>query len=95
MTKDQIIAAQKIGLAILEVIEEAGELGAPSGPMYAALNANGCSLSQYQSLMETLQRRGFVNLQDHCYTLTPAGKTFMVDLKRTLAKVEAAQACQI
>lgn len=92
MTKDQIRAAQRIGLSVLEVIEEAGELGAPSGPMYAALNAQGCSLSQYQSLMGTLQSRGFVTLQSDCYTLTPEGLKFKEQLKATLAKLSAVPA---
>ena len=40
--------------AILEAVAEAGPTGAPGGVIYAALMAQGCSLSQYQSLMDGL-----------------------------------------
>jgi hypothetical protein len=43
---------------IVESVREAGELGASSGIVYAALNAHGCTLSQYQSFISALVRSG-------------------------------------
>ncbi|WP_321935224.1 hypothetical protein [Paraburkholderia sp. J8-2] len=80
----QIIAAQKIGLAVLETIDDTGEQGAPSGVLYAALQAKGASLSQYQSLMEPLVRRKFLELQHDVYTMTDSGRTFMGKLRAQL-----------
>jgi len=85
MTTEQIKTAQTIGLAVLESIESAGELGAPSGVIYAGLMSQGCTLSQYTSLMAPLERRGFVCLDGDCYTITQQGKDFMGRLKAAIA----------
>jgi hypothetical protein len=92
MTIEQIRAAQKIGLSVLEAIEEAGELGAPSGVIYAALMTKGCSLPQYQSLMAPLESRGFVTLSDDCYTLNSSGRAFIQQLRKTLGHAAVAAA---
>lgn len=84
MTPEQIKAAQRIGLIVLEAIRDAGPMGAPSGVLYAALMGQGCTLSQYQSLMAPLERRGYVLLEDHCYTLTSTGQAFITQLKQTV-----------
>lgn len=84
MTPEQIKAAQRIGLIVLEVIRDAGSMGAPSGVLYAALMSHGCTLSQYQSLMAPLERRGFVRLDADCYTLTDAGAGFLAQLQRAV-----------
>lgn len=64
MTPQQIRAAQRIGKALLDTISETAPLGAPSGPMYAALAANGCSLSQYQSITVSMIRNGLVTAEE-------------------------------
>ncbi|MFP3637687.1 hypothetical protein [Paraburkholderia sp. SIMBA_054] len=79
--RSQIVAAQRIGLAILETIDEAGELGAPAGPLFAALQAQGASLSQFESLMAPLVARGLVTLESHLYTMTSSGREFMGKLR--------------
>jgi len=84
MTPREIHSAQKVGLAVLETVQKAGSLGAPSGVMFAALQAHGCTLSQFQSLMESLERKRFVQLRDSVYTITPAGEEFTRTLKRVL-----------
>lgn len=63
MNNEQIRAAQAVGIAILETIRDAGELGAPSGPMFAALQAQGCSLRQYSSLVAGLLKSGFATAE--------------------------------
>lgn len=90
MTPEQITLAQKLGLAVLESIQEAGALGAPSGVLYAAMQHHGCQLSQYQSLMAPLEQRGYVNLEHDCYTITGSGVGLITNLRRTLASVNAA-----
>ncbi len=90
MTIDQIRAAQRIGLAVLESIQAAGELGAPSGVLYAALQQTGCSLSQFQSLMAPLEGRGFVTQENHCFTITKAGEAFINQLRSVLAQAAPA-----
>lgn len=87
MTPEQITAAQRIGLAVLETIKDAGELGAPSGILFATMQTQGCTLSQYQSFMTPIERRGFV-VQDSsfCYTITKAGEGFIDQLRSLLAK---------
>lgn len=49
-----MVALRAILDAILEAVAAAGTTGAPGGVIYAALMAQGCSLSQYQTLMEGL-----------------------------------------
>ena len=88
MTPDQIFAAQRIGASILESIEEAGKLGAPSGVLYAALQTAGCTLNQYQSILATMTNRGFVVDDEHCLTITSLGKAFLKSLKDVIAKKE-------
>jgi hypothetical protein len=91
LTTSQIAAAQRIGLHILDAIDEAGELGAPSGVMYAALMAQGCSLQQYQSIMAPLERRGFVTVDGDCYFMTAAGREFKEKLCASLGPDAAAR----
>lgn len=85
MTPEQIKAVQRVSLVLLETIEAEGDLGAPSGPMFAALQTQGCTMSQYQQLMGQLEHRGFVTRSDHCYTITPAGKNFRAKLQKAVA----------
>jgi hypothetical protein len=68
MSPEQLKALRLIATAILETVREAGELGAPSGVMYAALSAQGCSLNQYRSIMAGLERAGLVKKEGDCYT---------------------------
>ena len=50
--------------AVLETIAEQGEDGAPLGPMYAAMQAQGCSWNQWNSLLASLGRTGVVRLEN-------------------------------
>jgi len=53
-TPDQVTALRAVLDAILEAVAAAGPCGAPGGVIYAALMGQGCSLSQYQTLMDGL-----------------------------------------
>lgn len=84
MNPSQIAAAQRIGLVVLESIQEAGNLGAPAGVLYAALASQGCTLNQFQSLMAPLEAKGFVTRESDCYTLSDAGAQFIGKLRRVV-----------
>jgi hypothetical protein len=76
MTPSQIAAVRKIVAAILGAIKAAGDLGAPAGVLYAGLMSQGCSHSQFTSLMASMERGGFITNDDDLYHITPAGLAF-------------------
>lgn len=67
MTDEQKQALKSIAMAIIDTVKKAGSLGAPSGVLYAALMAQGCTLSQYQKIMGGLVNAGYLSLQGDCY----------------------------
>jgi len=54
MTAQQRAALKAIGDGVVEAVKAAGPLGCPGGSLYAVLMAYGCTLEQYQQLMEAL-----------------------------------------
>ena len=60
MTKDQILALQSIGKGIIEAAN-LNSTGAPSGIIYSALMSHGATLNQFQQIMSTLERHGFLS----------------------------------
>jgi hypothetical protein len=71
MTREQIKALQSIAAGIIQSAREY----APAGVIYAALQSQGCRLAQFDSIMGTLVRQGFLihDADAHTYTATPAG----------------------
>lgn len=67
MTADQLKALSLIVHAVVDTVKQAGPLGAPGGVMYAALMAQGCALSQFESLMGGLVRAGKIQKRGECY----------------------------
>ena len=67
MTNDQLQALREISLAIIDAVKQAGPLGAPAGPMYAALMAQGCTLTQFEGIMRGLVKAGFLTQSGNCY----------------------------
>lgn len=61
--------------AILETVQEVGT--APAGPMFAAMQAKGCSLNQFQSIMRNLVGAGYLTQQAHTYQITTKGTEFL------------------
>lgn len=53
-TKDQLSSLLKICTAVIDTVRETGSKGAPRGVVFAALQMQGCSLSQFNSLMSML-----------------------------------------
>jgi hypothetical protein len=56
-------ALQQIALAIRDTVKEAGPMGAPSGHLYAAMMATGCTLDQYQQIIAIMVRKGMIRQQ--------------------------------
>lgn len=54
---------------ILDAAKEGGELGAPSGVIYAALSEHGMSLTVYQQIIDALASRGLITISGHCIKL--------------------------
>ena len=67
LTRVQALKLAAICKAVIETVREAGPMGAPGGHIYAALMAQGASLSQYESLMSALVRSGKLERRGHCY----------------------------
>ena len=74
MTNQQIKALQSIGKGIIESCN-IDSIGAPSGVIYAALMGHGASLNQFQSIMDTLVKHGFLkhDVENHTYHATNDG----------------------
>jgi len=67
MTNQQIKALQSIGKGIIESCN-IDSIGAPSGAIYAALMGHGASLNQFNSIMDTLVKHGFLTHDSECHT---------------------------
>lgn len=52
---------------IVEAVKDMGAMGAPSGPMYAALMSTGMTLDQYQTIMDGLVSSGKLKQVGHVY----------------------------
>jgi hypothetical protein len=85
MTPTQIRAVAKISLGVIEAVETAGEQGAPASVLYAAMQAQGASFTQFLSLMGTLVRPGYLTLEDNCYRSTPTTPELKTKLTNTVA----------
>jgi hypothetical protein len=74
MTKQQILALQSIGKGIIEAAN-IDSIGAPSGVIYSALMSHGATLNQFEQIMSTLVRHGFLSHDDDAstYHATEAG----------------------
>jgi hypothetical protein len=58
--------------AIVCAVESGGDMGAPSGVMYAALSPY-MTLDVYQRLMNSMVHMGLLRVSGHLYHLTPKG----------------------
>lgn len=60
-----------VGDAVVETVQEAGPLGAPAGPMYAAFMALGVDLQQFEALMAGLVQAGRLRKSGDLYYAIP------------------------
>lgn len=72
MTPQQIALLRQIADAITDAVAAAGSFGAPSGTLYAALMAQGCTLNQYEQIMAGLVRAGRLTQSGHLYFVAGA-----------------------
>ena len=74
MTKDQIKALQSIGKGIIEAAN-IDSIGAPGGVIYSSLMSHGATFNQFQQIMSTLERHGFLShdVDANTYHATDAG----------------------
>jgi hypothetical protein len=70
LTPEQIKALRAICDAVVDVVRAGGSLGAPGGVIYAALMGQGCTLSQFESLMSGLVRAGKLRRDGDLYFVT-------------------------
>ena len=68
MNNEQKVAVRTLAKIIIETVKEFGY--APSTSIYLALNKHGISLSQYQSIMDTLVKHGFLVHEYDTYSAT-------------------------
>jgi hypothetical protein len=74
-------AAIRLIAAMLEVVQDMEEQGAPSGPMYLAWMTQGGSLDGYQTFMTNLVEAGALRHAHNCYFITPEGRKLVGRLK--------------
>ena len=67
LTSSQAQALKLVVSAVVDAVEAAGAQGAPGGVIYSALMTQGCSLSQYESLMSALVAAGKLRRSGHLY----------------------------
>lgn len=74
MTKQQILALQSIGKGIIEAAN-INSTGAPGGVIYSALMSHGATFNQFEQIMSTLVRHGFLShdVDASTYHATEAG----------------------
>ncbi len=70
MTAAQIKALRAIGDAVVDAVSAAGNQGAPSGHLYAALMPTGITLEQYEGLMAGLVAAKMLTKQGQLYFAT-------------------------
>lgn len=83
--QDVTRALAKLGLGVLEAAHDSGDIGAPSGTIYAAMMAHGATFNQFQTFMQGLTSRGMLTESGNCFYITEAGKQFMQTLRTKLA----------
>ena len=67
VTNSEAKAFLAICKAILETIREAGNNGAPASYLFTALQTQGCTVAQFDRLMQLLEEAGAVRQQYHTY----------------------------
>lgn len=85
LSASQLYALATASLGIIEAVEAGGAQGAPAGVLYAAMQGQGASFTQFLSLMSTLVRPGYLTLEGNCYRKTTTTEELKTKLTRTLA----------
>jgi hypothetical protein len=65
--QDAIRKLQTVSRIIIDAVEQAGSLGYPGGQLYAALMTLGCTIQQFDAIMDALVHCGKLRKAGHCY----------------------------
>jgi hypothetical protein len=84
-TPAQIHALATLSLGVVEAVEAGGEEGAPDGVLFAAMQAQGATYTQFAGLMDTLVRPGYLRLEHEFYQSTETTQKLKTKLTKTLA----------
>jgi hypothetical protein len=75
MTPNELTkAADAIIKAVLDTVKEAGEHGAPAGPMYLAFQQIGFDHDYFETMMAAMIKAGWLVKQNHCYFINKTRK---------------------
>lgn len=72
--------ANVILAVILETVAEASAIGAPEGPMYAAMMGHGVELADFQTLVEFAVSADLVKKSGHLLTITSKGREMVAKI---------------
>ena len=67
----QSAALRLVVTLVYETVAEQGDAGAPAGVVFAALQTQGCCLSQYQSIEQSLVELGLLTKQNDVLRAVP------------------------
>jgi hypothetical protein len=67
MTNQESTLLRKVAVAIIETVRESGSMGAPAGPMYAAMMSYGFSLENFEQIMAGLVAAKMLRKSGHLY----------------------------
>ena len=74
MDRTEIVETLKVAVScILDAARDGGELGSPSGVIFAVLSAHGMSLNNYQQIVSSLVQAGRITVENDCIILVKDG----------------------
>lgn len=79
-------ALDRIRMAILEVIAEAGPDGAPANMIHLALQQHGATIDHYNTFMQAFVSRGALTQDAGRYYITVSGLQQIAQLKQFFAR---------
>ena len=82
MTREKVNALLCI---ILETVAEVGEMGAPEGPMYAAMMGK-VTLEEYAAIRDMAVQVGLVTRSNHQLFITPKGNDTVAKIAKHRAE---------
>ena len=80
----QVHALTLVCLGVIEAVEAAGVQGAPAGILYAGMHAQGATFAQFQDVMATLVRPGYLAIEQDSYVSTAETQHIKANLTHTL-----------
>lgn len=72
--EEQLMTLRRVSMAILGMIREIGRAGVPGGTIYAALMTHGCTMEQYEAIMDGLVGAKLVTKSGQLYFACGGGR---------------------